>query len=114
MLSPDILNALKGYTAAMSKDVALVLQTGSHEKRDELKKFLEDVASVSERITVVERDEPEKLMSPISFLLEVDGALDPIELSTQCKWLSNRHLHVNVIRTASARRGVLAACQELL
>jgi len=73
MLSTDILNALKGYTAAMQLDVAFVLQTGDHEKRAELKKFLEDIASVSDRITVVERDEPQKLMSPVSFLLEVDG-----------------------------------------
>lgn len=73
MLSKDILNALKGYTAAMQLDVALVLQTGAHEKRDELKTFLEDIASVSDRITVVERDEPSKLRSPVSFLLEVDG-----------------------------------------
>lgn len=73
MLSKDILNALKGYTAAMQLDVALVLQTGEHEKREELKTYLEDVASVSDRITVVERDEPSKLRSPVSFLLEVDG-----------------------------------------
>lgn len=73
MLSTEILNALKGYTAAMQLDVALVLQTGEHEKRDELKKFLQDIASVSDRITVVERNDPQKLMSPVSFLLEVDG-----------------------------------------
>ena len=81
MLSTDILNALKGYTASMSKDVALVLQTGDHEKRDELKKYLEDIASVSDRISVVERDESEKLRSPVSFLLEVDGTDSGIRFS---------------------------------
>lgn len=81
MLSTDILNALKGYTASMSKDVALVLQTGGHEKRDELKKYLEDIASVSDRISVVERDEPGKLRSPVSFLLEVDGTDSGIRFS---------------------------------
>lgn len=73
MLSNDILNALKGYTASMQLDVAFVLQTGEHEKRAELKEFLDGIASVSDRITVVERDESEKLRSPVSFLLEVDG-----------------------------------------
>ena len=44
MLTPDILKALKGYTANIRNDVALVLQTGAHPKRDELKRFLEDFA----------------------------------------------------------------------
>ena len=74
MLTPDILKALKGYTANIRNDVALVLQTGAHPKRDELKRFLEDFASVSDRIRLDERDLPERLRSPVSFLIEVDGA----------------------------------------
>jgi len=74
MLTPDILKALKGYTANIRNDVALVLQTGAHPKRDELKRFLEDIASVSDRIRLDERDLPERLRSPVSFLIEVDGA----------------------------------------
>lgn len=73
MLTPDILNALKGYTANISRDVTLVLQTGAHEKREELKNFIAAVASVSERISIDERDMPEKLRSPVSLLIEVDG-----------------------------------------
>jgi alkyl hydroperoxide reductase subunit F len=80
MLTNDILNALKGYTANMTSDVALVLQTGDHDKRPELKKFLEDVATVNARITVAERDDPE-LRSPISFKLEVDGADSGVRFS---------------------------------
>jgi alkyl hydroperoxide reductase subunit F len=73
MISQDILNALKSYTADMKADVTLVLQTGDHEKRGELKSFLEGVASVSPRISFEERDEAAKLRSPVSFLLEADG-----------------------------------------
>lgn len=73
MLSTEILQALKGYTADMNRDVTLVLQTGDHAKRGELKSFLEGVATVSDRISVVERDEPAALRSPVSFLMEVDG-----------------------------------------
>lgn len=73
MLSPEILQALKGYTAGMQRDVTLVLQSGEHDKRDELKTFLEAVASVSERIALEERDCGGVLRSPISFLLEADG-----------------------------------------
>lgn len=81
MLTPDILNALKGYTANMKADVTLVLQTGDHEKRAELKDFLTGIASVSERISFEERDAPDALRSPISFLLEVDGKDSGIRFS---------------------------------
>lgn len=73
MLSPDILKALKGYTENIENDVAFVLQTGEHPKHDELKRFLEDIASVSARIRVEERDQPKRLRSPVTFMIEVDG-----------------------------------------
>lgn len=73
MLTKNLLDALKSYTAKMSNDVTLVLQTGEHAKRAELVKFLNDFASVSDRIHVEERDVPAVLRSPISFMLEVDG-----------------------------------------
>lgn len=47
MLSKDILNAVKTYTANMKNSVSFVLQTGEHEKRSELKEFLSQLASVS-------------------------------------------------------------------
>lgn len=81
MLSTEILQALKGYTADMSRDVTLVLQTGAHAKRDELKSFLDGVATVSDRITVEERDAPAALRSPVSFLMEVDGADSGVRFS---------------------------------
>lgn len=73
MITQEILNALKGYTASMQKDVTFVLQTGEHSKRDELKTFLSDVAGVSDKIQLEERDTNGVLRSSISFLLEADG-----------------------------------------
>ena len=79
MLSKDILNAVKTYTANMKNSVSFVLQTGEHEKRSELKEFLSQLSSVSENLTLVERDE--KLRSPITFYLEVEGKNNGIYFS---------------------------------
>ncbi len=73
MLTKDILEALKGYTANMQKAVTFVLQTGEHGKRAELLEFLEGIAGVSDKIAVEERDCADRLRSPVSFLLEADG-----------------------------------------
>ncbi|WP_286234490.1 alkyl hydroperoxide reductase subunit F [Thalassotalea sediminis] len=79
MLTKDILNALKTYTATMTNDVTLVLQMGEHEKRDELKDFLTQLVSVSDKLQLVERDT--NLRSPITFAIEVDGKFNGIEFS---------------------------------
>ena len=68
MLSEDILNAVKAYTQNMSNKVSLVLQTGEHQKRNELKEFLTQLCSVSENLIFTERDD--NLRSPITFYLE--------------------------------------------
>lgn len=81
MLTNDILNALKGYTATMKKKVTLVLQTGDHQKRDELAKFLADFASVSDNLKFEERETSGQLRSPLSFMLEVDGVANGIIFS---------------------------------
>ena len=73
MLNQDILNALKGYFASMQKTVTFVVQTGEHSKRDELVKFLSDIAGVSDNVQLEERDTLGELRSAISFLLEADG-----------------------------------------
>ena len=73
MLSNDIIQALKTYTVGMKNTVNLVLQTGDHAKRSELKEFLSSFASVSENISLEERDAADILRSPISFLIEADG-----------------------------------------
>jgi len=79
MLSNDIINAVKTYTQNMTNKVSLVLQTGEHEKRSELKDFLTQICSISENLTLVERDDD--LRSPISFFLEVDGRNNGIHFS---------------------------------
>ena len=73
MLTKDILNALKGYTGNMQKAVTFVLQTGEHSKRAQLQQFLAEIAGVSEKLQLQERDCGAALRSPVSFLLEVDG-----------------------------------------
>jgi len=73
MLTNEILSALKTYTAGMKSKVTLVLQTGEHAKRTELLEFLNSFASVSDKISVEQREQTQDLRSPISFLLEADG-----------------------------------------
>ncbi|MEW9796634.1 alkyl hydroperoxide reductase subunit F [Alteromonas sp. CYL-A6] len=73
MLTKEILQALKGYTESMQKDVTFVVQTGEHSKRNELVSFLSDIAGVSDRIKLEERDTNGVLRSAMSFLLEADG-----------------------------------------
>ncbi|MCG8314514.1 MAG: alkyl hydroperoxide reductase subunit F, partial [Pseudomonadales bacterium] len=68
-------------TANMKNDVTLVLQTGDHAKREELKEFLTQFASASDRLTVEERDTAGQLRSPVSFLLEANGAATGISFS---------------------------------
>ncbi|WP_342807577.1 alkyl hydroperoxide reductase subunit F [Alteromonas sp. M12] len=79
MLNNDILNALKSYTKNMTNSVALVLQTGEHEKRQELVQFLTSLCSVSDNLTLIERDV--NLRSPITFYLEVNGKNNGISFS---------------------------------
>ncbi|TWX70618.1 alkyl hydroperoxide reductase subunit F [Colwellia demingiae] len=79
MLSKDIINAVKTYTQNMTNKVSLVLQTGEHEKRTELKDFLTQVCSTSENLTLVERDD--NLRSPITFYVEVEGNNNGIHFS---------------------------------
>lgn len=79
MLTTDIVNALKTYTANMQNSVSLVVQTGEHSKRKELLEFLIGISEVSEQISVVERDEG--LRSPISFIVEADNVATGIQFS---------------------------------
>lgn len=80
MLNNELINALKTYTANMQHAVTLVLNTGEHPKRDELKQFLTQVVSVTDNLTLVEQTSPE-LRSPISFGLQVDGKFNGVFFS---------------------------------
>lgn len=79
MISNDILNAVKTYAANMQTPVTMVLQTGEHAKREELKSFLSAIAGASDNLQFEERDAG--LRSPISFALEANGAARGIQFS---------------------------------
>ena len=80
MLTPELLNAVKSYTANLTDTVTLVLQTGDHSKRAELASFLTDFCSVSDKLQFEQRDEP-SLRSAMSFLLEVNGKASGVQFS---------------------------------
>ena len=80
MLSKEILQALAGYAEKMQQDITFVMQVGEHAKRAELQQFLSDIASVSDKIRLEERDDT-GLRSPISFLLEASGKDSGIRFS---------------------------------
>ena len=71
MIEQNLLDAVKQYTANLDKDITFVLQTGEHSKREELKSFLNDIVSVSERLHLEESDFADA-RSPISFTLLAD------------------------------------------
>jgi len=79
MLTKDILQTLRTYTANMKAPVSLVLQTGEHNKREELTDFLTQLCSVSDQLTLVERDAG--LRSPVTFTLEANGRPTGISFS---------------------------------
>ena len=81
MLTNELKTALKGYTATMTRSVSLVLNTGNHAKREELKSFLTDFASTSSHLNFEERDLNDLVRSPISFMVEVDGEPTGIKFS---------------------------------
>jgi alkyl hydroperoxide reductase subunit F len=81
MITNDILNALKSYTANLQSNITLVLKEGEHSKRKELVDFLNSLASVSEKISLDIRNDVDELRSPMSFALEVDGQMNGIVFS---------------------------------
>jgi len=77
MLTNDIIQALKSYFGTMQNRVAFVLKTANddyenHAKRAELKEFLTSIANTSDKLELIERDDP-NLRSPLSFSIESDG-----------------------------------------
>ncbi|MDZ7684214.1 MAG: alkyl hydroperoxide reductase subunit F [Gammaproteobacteria bacterium] len=79
MISNEILNGLKEYTANMQVPVTFVLQTGEHHKRQELADFLGEICSVSDSLALEERDAG--LRSPVSFSIEADGKATGVQFS---------------------------------
>jgi alkyl hydroperoxide reductase subunit F len=81
MLTQDILNALKGYFKDLTNELTLVLQTGEHSKRQELKDMLVQIADLSDKITFDERDTAGELRSPVTFAVESNGKSTGIKFS---------------------------------
>ena len=73
MITEEIKQSLTQYFESISGHVLLVLQSGSHPKREELSGFLESLCALSPNLEMVERDTEGMLRSPISFAIEVDG-----------------------------------------
>ena len=81
IINDEIIKTLESYTSSMQNDVKFILQTGFHEKRDELLDFLKAVSDVSNKISFKEEDLGTTLRSPLSFALEVNGKLSGIIFS---------------------------------
>lgn len=71
-LDQAMLDTVRQYMSALTRDITLVLATGEHAKRDELKTFLAQIVSTSPRLSLVEQADA-ALASPISFKLLADG-----------------------------------------
>ena len=71
-LDQAMLDTVRQYFAALSRDITLVLATGEHARRDELKTFLAQIASTSPRLSLIEQADA-ALTSPVSFKLLADG-----------------------------------------
>ena len=72
-LDQAMLDTVRQYFAALSRDITLVLATGEHARRDELKTFLAQIVATSPRLSLIEQADP-ALTSPISFKILADGA----------------------------------------
>lgn len=81
MLSQEIKQTLSGYMADMGSEITLVLQEGEHEKRAELLAFLSEIAALSVKLKVEQRETYGELRSPISFSIEADGKATGIQFS---------------------------------
>ena len=71
-LDQAMLDTVRQYFAALSRDITLVLATGEHAKRDELKTFLAQIVATSPRLSLIEQADA-ALTSPVSFKLLADG-----------------------------------------
>ncbi len=56
----------------MSKPISIILNIGEHEKRQELKEFIESISSITDRIIFTEKDIGDEARSPITFTIEAE------------------------------------------
>lgn len=71
-LDQAMLDTVRQYFAALSRDITLVLATGEHARRDELKTFLAQIVATSPRLSLIEQADA-TLISPVSFKILADG-----------------------------------------
>ena len=71
MLTDATKSTIKEYANGMSKPIAILLNIGEHEKRQELKEFIQTISSITDLITFAEKDMGDKARSPITFTIEV-------------------------------------------
>ncbi|MAQ87829.1 MAG: alkyl hydroperoxide reductase subunit F [Candidatus Marinimicrobia bacterium] len=80
-LTPEITQSLSGYMKNLEDDITIVLQTGEHDKRDELVTFLQEVCATSEKLLFEEKDLGTEIRSPITFSLLKGGVSSGIKFT---------------------------------
>ena len=81
MLTDEIKKTISNYAEGMAKPVSIVLNTGNHDKRQELVNFLVEVAETTDAVNFLERDISEVARSSITFGLEVENTLNGVFFS---------------------------------
>jgi len=80
MLDQALKDSLSGYMEKIKTPIEVRLQPGSHEKRDELLSMLQDLTSLSEKISLTENELiSTSLASPVTFeiLSNTQGSFEP-------------------------------------
>lgn len=77
MIDQSLLDAVKSYSANMTRPISFVLGSGEHSKRAELIDFLTKIAGTTDKIHFDAQANDDSLPSPISFkvISHIDGAL---------------------------------------
>ena len=77
MIDQSLLDAVKSYSANMTRPISFVLGSGEHSKRAELIDFLSKIAGTTDKINFDAQANDDSLPSPISFAVRshIDGAL---------------------------------------
>ena len=67
LLSPEMLKAVGAYTSSLEETVVLRLNIGEHDKKDELREFLGDLASTSGMLNLEEKKLDLENSGPLTF-----------------------------------------------
>ena len=77
MIDRSLLDAVKSYSANMTRPISFVLGNGEHSKRAELIDFLTKIAGTTDKIHFDAQTNDGSLPSPVSFkvISHIDGVL---------------------------------------